>query len=335
MDAAGNAVPVDHMKHASGTHALLLSVMITCLVFLWSCNRAPDRTEGTRKLTVVTTLFPVYDFAKNVGGERADVSLLLPPGVEPHGFEPKPGDVMRIESADLFIYTGEQMEPWAAGILKGFKGGKPLVVDASAEIDRKERDRSRTDAAPAKAEKNHWHRHKTDPHIWLDLDYARSMVGTILGGYRKQDPARGDYYAANAARYTARLAELDARFRSELGTCRKRVIIHGGHFAFNYLAQRYGLTYVSAYGGSPDAEPTARKLMELERLLRKYDVRYIYFEELITPRVAEIVAKETGASLLPLHGAHNVTREEHAQGVTFIGIMENNLQNLKKGLECQ
>jgi zinc transport system substrate-binding protein len=309
--------------------------MIVCSVFVGSCNRSPDRTEGARRLTVVTTLFPVYDFAKNVGGEQADVSLLLPPGVEPHGFEPKPGDVMRIESADLFIYTGEQMEPWAAGILKGFKGGKPLVVDSSAEIDRKERDRSRADAAPAKAEKNHGHGHRTDPHIWLDLDYARSMVGTILGGYRKQDPARGDYYAANAARYTAKLAELDARFRSELGTCRKRVIIHGGHFAFNYLAQRYGLTYVSAYGGSPDAEPTARKLMELERLLRKYDVRYIYFEELITPRVAEIIAKETGASLLPLHGAHNVTREELAQGVTFIGIMENNLQNLKKGLECQ
>ena len=311
-------------------------LLATCFAVCQACSRPPDKPVAEQKLKVITTLFPLYDFARAVGGERADVTLLLPPGVEPHSFEPKPGDVMKIEAADLFIYTGEYMEPWAATILKGFKGGRLVAVDTSAEIPRKEEGDQQTPTGGLEREKrDRRFRHDVDPHIWLDLEYAQRMVDTILSGYVKKDTANRDFYIENAERYKASLALLDSRFRRELGTCKKRVIIHGGHFAFNYLAKRYGLAYVSAYGGSPDSEPTARALTELEKQLRKYDVRYIYFEELITPRVAEIIAKETGASLLKLHGAHNVSKEELVQGVTFISIMEQNLQNLKVGLECQ
>jgi zinc transport system substrate-binding protein len=309
---------------------------MACCFFLASCNGPTGKEERPQYLKVITTLFPVYDFAKNVGGERAQVSLLLPPGVEPHSFEPKPGDVLKIESADLFIYTGEYMEPWAATILKGFSGGKLIAVDTSAGIPwKKETGQHAPGNDSEKEKRDHLHRHDVDPHVWLDLEYARIMVDNVLSGYVKKDPAHKDFYTQNAEQYKTRLAELDARFQRELSTCNKRVIIHGGHFAFNYLAQRYSLRYISAYGGSPDSEPTARALMELEKQLKNYNVRYVYFEELITPRIAEIIAKETGASLLKLHGAHNVSRDELAQGVTFISIMEENLKKLKVGLECQ
>ena len=316
---------------------LLCVVSLTaCFAICQACGRPPDKPAAEQKLKVVTTLFPLYDFARNVGGERADVSLLLPPGVEPHSFEPKPGDVIRIEAADLFIYTGEHMEPWAATILKGFSGGKLVAVDTSVEISPKTGgDEHMRSSGSVEEKSDRHHRHDVDPHIWLDLDYAQKMVDIILNGYVKKDPANRTFYTQNAERYKARLAELDGRFQRELSTCKKRVIIHGGHFAFNYLARRYGIAYVSAYGGSPDSEPTARALIELEKQLRKYDVRYVYFEELITPRVAKVIAKETGASLLPLHGAHNVSREELAQAVTFTSIMEQNLKNLKVGMECQ
>jgi zinc transport system substrate-binding protein len=310
--------------------------LAACFAVCQACSRPPDKPLGEQKLKVVTTLFPLYDFARSVGGERADVSLLLPPGVEPHSFEPKPGDVMRIEAAGLFIYTGGNMEPWAATILKGFQADKPVAVDTSAGIRiKKEGDQRTRTNGPGEENSDRHHRHNVDPHIWLDLDYAQKMVDTILNGYVRKDPGNRDFYRQNAERYKAGLAQLDDRFQRELATCTKRVIIHGGHFAFNYLAKRYGITYVSAYGGSPDSEPTARALIELEKQLRKYNVRYVYFEELITPRVAQVIAKETGASLLPLHGAHNVSREELAQGVTFISIMEQNLKNLKVGMECQ
>jgi zinc transport system substrate-binding protein len=310
--------------------------LAACFAVCQACSRPPDKPVAEQKLKVITTLFPLYDFARAVGGERADVTLLLPPGVEPHSFEPKPGDVMKIEAADLFIYTGEYMEPWAATILKGFKGGKLVAVETGAAISQGKEGGQGTSASGSEKKKgDRRHRHDVDPHIWLDLDYAQKMVDSILNGYAKKDPTHRDFYAGNAERYKARLAELDDRFRRELSTCKKRVIIHGGHFAFNYLAKRYGLAYVSAYGASPDSEPTARALIELEKQLKKYNVRYVYFEELITPRVAEIIAKETGASLLPLHGAHNVSKDELAQGVTFISIMEQNLKNLKVGMECQ
>ena len=115
-----------------------------------------------------------------------------------------------------------------------------------------------------------------------------------------------------------------------------RVIVHAGHFAFGYLTKRYGITYVSAYKGfSPDAEPTPKRLVEITKNVRKYGIKYIYYEELSAPRVADVIAKETGCGLLMLHGAHNVTREEMESGATFISLMEKNLENLKVGLECR
>jgi len=135
--------------------------------------------------------------------------------------------------------------------------------------------------------------------------------------------------------YNAKLADLDREYRETLAACQKKVIIHGGHFAFGYLARRYGLTYEAAYGGSPDAEPTARRLVEMKNKLKQYGVDYVYYEELITPRVADVLARETGAKLLKLHGVHNISKEDMNQGVTYLQLMAQNLTNLKTGLQCQ
>jgi zinc transport system substrate-binding protein len=300
------------------------------------CSKSEDKISAGRRLRVVTTLFPLYDFAKQVGGERADVSLLLPPGVEPHSFEAKPGDILKLEGADLFIYTGKQMEPWADTLLKSVSAEQLVVVDASAGIlPGEEKGPYILDRRAPGASEDQRYRTDIDPHVWLDLANAQKMVDTILRGFVVKDSAHKDYYNRNAEGYREKLAQLDAQYQRVLPTCKKHVIIHGGHFAFNYLAKRYHLVYMSAYSGSPDAEPTARRLIELKRQLKKYDVHYIYYEELITPRVADIIAHETGAHMLKLNGAHNVTRDEMARGITFLEIMEGNLKNLKVGLECQ
>ncbi len=182
----------------------------------------------------------------------------------------------------------------------------------------------------------HGHEHGgMDPHIWLSIPNAAKMVENITAALAKKDPAGASYYRHNAGAYRAQLKDLDSTFRGGLAECSQRLFLHGGHYAFGYLAKEYGLTYRSAYAVSAEAEPTPRKLMELVDLIRKNSIKYIFYEELLSPRVAETVARETGAKLLKLHGIHNVTREEMAGGATYISLMEQNLMNLRTGLQCR
>jgi zinc transport system substrate-binding protein len=174
-----------------------------------------------------------------------------------------------------------------------------------------------------------------DPHIWLDFSNARIMVDNVLAGLVAGDPANRAYYEANAASYKAQLADLDQRFRSGLSPCPKRVFLHGGHFAFGYLAQRYGLRYQSAYAVNADAEPTPARLADLIKQMRANGLQHVYTEELLNPRVAETIARETGATLLMLHGAHNISKEDFDRGATFLALMEQNLKNLRTGLQCR
>jgi zinc transport system substrate-binding protein len=281
---------------------------------------------------VVTTLFPLYDFAKRIGGDKAQVTLLLPPGVEPHSFEPRPEDIVRVNHAALFIYTNPQMEPWAAGLVAGVDRGKVTVVEGGKGIQ----------LLPAPEMNGHEEEHKDahdherggmDPHVWLDLDNARLIAGNILAAMVARDPANKGYYEQNAAALVKDLAALDQRFRETLAACPKKVFLHGGHYAFGYLAKHYGLRYVSASAVNADAEPTPARLVELVQLMRRERLSYVYTEELLSPRVAETIARETGAKVLMLRAGHNVTREELERGVTFIALMEENLKNLKTGLQ--
>jgi zinc transport system substrate-binding protein len=288
-----------------------------------ACQRQEQKAGKTKQLNVVTTLFPLYDFTKNIAGDKVSVTLLLPPGVEAHSFEPKAGDMLRVNAADLFIFTGKSMEPWADGLLKGVDNKGLLVVDASTGITLME-------------EKEDHHDHgKIDPHLWLDFAIAQKIVDNILAAMITRDPAGKDMYTQNAEAYKAKLVDLDRRYKETFLTCKKNIFIHGGHFAFNYLAKRYNLVYISAYHGSPDAEPTPKRLITLKKKMQENNIQYVYYEELIAPRVAEVLAKETGATLLKLHGAHNISKEEFEKGVSFLSLMEGNLKNLKAGLECQ
>jgi len=257
-----------------------------------------------------------------------DVTLLLPPGVEAHTFEPRPADMVRIDRADVFVYTGRFMEPWVADLLKGVTNKSLAVVDSSEGI-------SLLEEADHDEEAGHPHG-GMDPHIWLDFSNAAKMVDNICAAMVQKDPQNKDFYTANAAAYRQKLEQLDGQYRRTLEKCKSRTIIHAGHFAFGYMAKRYNLTFLSAYKGfTPDAEPTPKDMADLIDKMKQAGVKYVYFEELISPKVAQTLAQETGAQLLPLNGAHNVSKEALARGDTFISIMERNLDSLKKGLECQ
>jgi zinc transport system substrate-binding protein len=235
------------------------------------------------------------------------------------------------------------MEPWAEDILKGTDKGRLVVVDASAGVRFSGRPEQGDDhghgSGDGREGKGQSLSHEAgagaDPHIWLDFENARRMVGTIADAFISKDPANREIYRKNAEQYQARLEALDRKYRDALSGCGKRIFINGGHFTFGYLADRYGLRYRSAYGFSPDAEPAAKDLADISRTLRQEGLSHIFYEELLTPRIAETIAKETGAGLLRLHGAHNISREELAAGVSFIDLMEKNLEQLSTGLQCR
>jgi zinc transport system substrate-binding protein len=161
------------------------------------------------------------------------------------------------------------------------------------------------------------------------------MVDNIAEGLISKDPANKDFYRKNADDYKVRLQELDTQFKKGLAECSSRKIISGGHMAFSYLARRYSLTTISAYGFSPDSEPTPGQLVRISRLIKKEDVKYIFYEEMLMPRVAEMLSKETGARMIFLNGIHNISREEFEKGSSFITLMGMNLENLQKGLQCK
>ena len=318
----------------------LAALLLALLLIAPGCKKEEPQNG---KLQVVTTLFPLYDFAKRIGGDKAQVSLLLPPGVEPHSFEPRPEDIVRVNRAALFIYTNPLMEPWAAGIVAGVDQGKVRIVEggkgiqllpapgeAGHEEDGHKEDGHKEDGHDAAHEHEHG---AMDPHVWLDLDNARLIAGNILAAMVARDPANKGYYEQNAAGLVKDLAALDQRFRETLAACPKKVFLHGGHYAFGYLARHYGLKYVSASAVNADAEPTPTRLVELVQLMRRERLSYVYTEELLSPRVAETIARETGAKVLMLRAGHNVTRDELERGVTFIALMEENLKNLRTGLQ--
>ncbi len=302
---------------------LIIITLIFCIIFFTcSCQKKVEEYASQKRLKVVTTLFPLYDFSKNIAKEKAEVSLLLPPGIEAHSFEPKPGDIINIRKADIFIYTGRYMEPWVEDILGGIDNKNLLIIDASKNI------------FTATRKKNNYV--NIDPHIWLDFSFAQKIVDEILKGFAEKDPANVSYYLKNAEDYKIQLKNLDVEYKESLSTCKKDFLIHGGHFAFGYLVKRYNLKYLSAYGGfSPDAEPTPQNLIELIEKMKTYKIKYVFYEELINPKIAKIIAEDTGAKLLKLHGAHNVSEDEFKSGVSFISLMKKNLDNLRIGLECK
>ncbi len=277
--------------------------------------------SNTGKITIVTTLYPLYDFAVSIGRDKVDVSMLLPPGVEPHSFEPKPSDIAKISKAGVFIYTGKFMEPWVEDIIKGVSGSNVKIVDSSAGTEM---------AAAGFHDKDQG----LDPHIWLNFDNAKIMVDNIAQTLAEKDAANADYYKQNANEYKTALSALDDKYKTALSDCKNKEIVYGGHYAFGYLAHRYGLQYLAAQGLSPDAEPTAHDLVQLVEQIKKNNIRYIFYEELTSPKIAETLANETQAKMLLLNAAHNITRQDFENKVSFISIMENNLKNLKIGLQC-
>ncbi len=284
-----------------------------------------NHAAAAEKMSVLTSIFPLYDFSRQVGGDLVDVILMLPPGVEAHGFSPTPNNMIAVKRADLFLYTSDILEPWAGTIVAavGVKTGK--VVEVGKEIISGDSDQA-----------GHDDHRGVDPHIWLDPALAMEMVKIIEAALSEVDPANSAAYKNNSAEYIRRLSQFDEQTKQTLQNCKLQTIVSGGHFAFGAFARRYGLSTVSPFQGfSPDAQPSPKAIGRLIKIVRETGSRVIFHEELIQPKVAKIIAEETGGRLLLLHGVHNVSKKELKRGETYLSLMQKNVDNLKQGLQCQ
>jgi zinc transport system substrate-binding protein len=304
------------------------SILITALAL--AAFLGPGLRPGAAaaaRISILTTVFPLQQFAAAVVGERGEARLLLPPGASVHTWQPRPEDIVRLSGCDLLIYIGAGLEPWLPDMLRAFPKGRVRTLEAAAGLAVPDADEIETGQGHG-AE-------GLDPHVWLDFSLDQRMVDRIAAELTRIDPAGKDAFEANARALDARLEALDAEFRAGLSDCRDKNLVLAGHAAFGYLARRYGLVQVALFGLSPDALPSARDLMKIVDLCRKENIRTVYFENSVPPDMSETLASEIGGRVLLLKAGHNLSREDQEKRVTFFDLMRGDLAALRDGLGCR
>ncbi len=282
------------------------------------------------RVRVLTSIFPLREFAAAVVGDRGEVSLLLPPGAGVHTWQPRPSDIMRLADADLFISVGSGLEPWLSDVVKAVPGGKLHLLEVSRGLPLL----PAIQEQPESAKGSHEHG-PLDPHIWLDFGLDLTVIDRIVEALAEIDPGGSGYFRENGESYKILLRELDSRFREALKNCAGRQMVVAGHAAFGYLAKKYGLVETALYGLSPDSQPRPKQMMKVVDFCRRENIRTVFFEASVPPDLARTLAAEIHGRILVLNAGHNLTREQLMKGVGFFDIMEENLKSLREGLGCR
>ena len=300
------------------------------LSLLTGCGTQPaDTAADDGRLRVLTSFYPMYDFACKIGGDCIDVTNMVPSGTEPHDWEPSTNDLKNLEKADVFIYNGADMEPWADDLLVS-RSDKLRVVEASENVELRTTD----------GEHEHAHEHEGadhhhgdfDPHVWLDPENAKIEMEAIRDALCAADPENSTVFQSNYEKYATELDALDAEFREKLAPLPNRTIVVA-HEAFGYLCDAYGLTQVGIEGLSPDSEPDPGRMAEVIDFVRDHSISTIFFEELVSPKVAEAIASETGAQAKMLSPLEGLSDEQAAAGADYFSVMHDNLAALMEALK--
>jgi len=302
---------------------------------LTACGQTNKQEESGKSDTikVVTTFYPMYDFAKNVVGDAGDVQLLIPAGTEPHDYEPSAKDIAKITDADVFVYNSHELETWVKDVLENVDEKKVAVVEAAGSIDLMAGAAHDHDHDEEEADHDeHDHDHELDPHVWLDPVLAQKEVEAIRDALVKKYPEQKATFDKNAAAYIEKLKALDTEYQEAFKDAKNKTFVTQ-HAAFGYLAKQYGLTQESIAGISPDQEPSPSRLAELKKYIKEHNVSVIYFETSASSKVAETLARETDVELAVLNPLESITQKEQDKGEDYISVMKANLEALKKSIK--
>ena len=303
------------MNNGTNLAILAISTIIPLSVFvLWSSeNNDVTALEEKHQLKVLASFYPVYEFTKTIGDEKIDVSIIIPPGIEPHDWDPSIQDLQNMQNADMIVINGAGFEPWIAKLIS--VNPNILIIDTSNGISLLEKDKQMFNAEI-----------QNDPHVWLNPVLAKKQVQNILNGLIKIDPQNDDYYQENFNAYNSKLIQLDTKIRNELLSCVKKDFL-ATHDAFSYFANEYGLNQNTIFGINPSEEPTAVTIQQIIQKAQDLDLHVIFSEETINPRISEIIAAEIGAKVLTLSPI-----ETYEKDSDYIARMAKNLSNLKEEL---
>jgi zinc transport system substrate-binding protein len=282
------------------------------------------------KLSVATTFYPLYEFTKQVGGDKVSVINITPAGAEPHDYEPPAKALVAASKADVFVYNGGTFEPWTEKFVKDYKN---TTVKASNGIRLAAGETHDHDDEQAE-DAEHDHEDAKDPHFWLDPVLAQHVIVNIREGLSKADPGNKAYYQQRAEEYISKLKQLDQEYATGLQSCRLHTIV-ASHGAFSYVASRYGFTVEAITGLSPETEPSASRLAELTEHVKEEGISHIFFEHLVSTRLADTIAQETGAQTLVLDPIEGLTNEAQKDGKDYLSIQRENLRNLRTALACK
>jgi len=296
-------------------------------------------TTAFSNMTVTTTIYPLYNIAKEIGGDKIKLQNLIPFGVEAHGFDPTPADMAKLSKSDIFITSSDSMEPWKDKIVKSLKI-EQKVFDMSEHVKlrtlQEDNDEHHEDEKDKKGHKHeHEHEHDgMDPHYWVSLNNYILMTETITKLFIEKDSTNKDFYIQNSNNYLTKVKALKEKYDLSMANCtNKKILVN--HDAFAYFADDYGVTQHSISGMSPEDKPSAKQISELIDLVKNEKINTVFFEEFASPKVAQTIAKAANVKIDTLRPAENISKEENKKGYGYLQIMEENLEKLKFAMDCK
>ena len=315
----------------------LFAVLLALTLAAGLCGCADRQRAEDGRLQVVCSVFPYYDFARQIGGDDVDVTLLVAAGKETHSFEPTPLDVITLSEADVFLYNGGESEAWVDDILsaagENIAVTLPLMPQVSALAE---------EWAEGMEGAHDEHDHEThdsddieyDEHVWTSPVLAKALCQAICDALCQADPAHQEGYQARLTDYLAQLDQLDAAFREVVEAGHRRLLVFGDRFPLLYFCKEYGLDYRAAFHGcASDTEPSLATLKYLIDKVEDEKIPVVYTIELSSRKVADAIAETTGAKVLTFHSCQTVSRAEFDGGATYLSLMERNVEALREGLQ--
>lgn len=319
-----------------------ISILITVLlltVILAGCVKsnmpAANSEDSNKKINVVATTFAPYDFVREIAGDKANVTMLLPPGSESHSYEPTPQDIIRVQNCDVFIYVGGDSDEWVNKVLSSMDTSSMKIVtlmDCVALVDEEvvegmedENDVEADLGAPAQPE--------YDEHVWTSPKNAKLIVQRISDALCEADSINADIYRTNTTAYIAKLNELDAAFQKVVDEGVRKTIVFGDRFPFRYFADAYNLSYFAAFPGcATQTEPSAATVSFLINKVKAENIPVVFHIELSNEKMADTICEATGAKKLLLHACHNISKSDFQKGVSYLNLMTANVESLKEAL---
>ncbi len=318
-------IKLSNLKKSFGYLAIAVTAVLSSAVFIFSMVYGDTFTYEKEKTSVVATSFAPYDFARQIAGDSADVTMLLAPGEESHTYEPTPGDIMKIQQCDLFVYGGGESEKWVDSILESLNGNvRTIKMTETVELCEKEHDHT---------EHEEHHNEEYDEHVWTSPLNAIEIVRAISSELQKADSDNAEAYAENTDKYISELEKLDSAFEEMINSSENNTVVIGDRFPLMYFTERYLLSYESAFPGcSAQTEANPATMARLIDKVKSENISVVFKVDLSKGSVAKTISEATDATVDTLYSCHVISAEDYAAGETYISLMNRNYEALKAAL---